>query len=97
DHIKTQGECTAIALDIKGYFDNIDHIVLREKWRKLINDMLPTDQNRIYKVLTSYSYVNKDSLLKTFKGKKLRNEIQPASLFEIIPGDTTIEKFACLK
>ena len=35
DQVRKRGECTAIALDIKGYFDNIDHETLKEKWQTI--------------------------------------------------------------
>lgn len=44
---QTKGGCTAIALDIKGYFDNIDHVVLKEKWVKVWGERLPADQFKI--------------------------------------------------
>lgn len=48
--------CTAIALDISGYFDNIEHKLLKEKWCKILNlRKLPIDQYKIYKSLTKYS------------------------------------------
>ena len=59
--VELKGECTAVCLDIKGYFDNIDHVTLLEKWQKLVGGKLPDDQFRIYKSLTRYNYVNKKS------------------------------------
>ncbi|HEX4850741.1 MAG TPA: hypothetical protein VFV08_08050, partial [Puia sp.] len=33
---QVHGGCTAIALDIKGYFDHIDHTILLDKWVKVL-------------------------------------------------------------
>lgn len=71
------GECSVIALDIKGYFDHIDHSILKEMWCKIIEeDDLPIDQYKVFRSLTKYSYVNYGSFLKHFNInlKKLERE-----------------------
>ena len=99
------GACTAIAIDIKGYFDSIDHKILKKNWCKLLNvDQLSIDQYRIFRSLTEYSYVNKDSILKHFKvnlrKKKRRNETWQ-TLLDLIPdelaGETFLDKFKLLR
>ena len=91
DEIKLRGECTAIAIDIRGYFDSIDHEILKEMWCKVLGiSTLPTDQYRIYRSLTNYSYVNKSSLLKHFKinlEKKRRKKEHWQTLLDLIPDD----------
>ena len=65
--------CTAIALDIKGYFDNIEHNILKTEWGKVLDQSeLPIDQYTIFKSLTKYSYVSKNSILRHF-GINLEN------------------------
>jgi RNA-directed DNA polymerase len=62
-----EGNCAVIALDIKGYFDNIQHKKLKEMWSRVIGeDDLPKDQYHIYRSLTKYSYINLTSFLKAF-------------------------------
>lgn len=62
-----EDECSVIALDIKGYFDNINHSKLKEQWCKIIGqDELPPDQYHVFRSLTKYSYVNYTSYLKHF-------------------------------
>ena len=71
------GECSVIALDIKGYFDYIDHTILKKMWCKIIEeDDLPLDQYKVFRSLTKYSYVNYASFLKHFNVnlKKLEKE-----------------------
>ncbi|MCT1525653.1 antiviral reverse transcriptase Drt2 [Sphingobacterium hotanense] len=83
--MKKEGECTAIALDIKGYFDNIDHSILKEKWCKVISvQHLPIDQYNLFKSLTQYAYVNQASLLKHFK-VDLNKVKQYRTLLDLIP------------
>ncbi|MDX2003283.1 MAG: reverse transcriptase domain-containing protein [Chitinophagales bacterium] len=100
DIIKAKGECSAVALDIKGYFDHIDHNILKAKWSKVIGHKLPDDQLKIYKALTRYSYVNKHSILKKYqinlrKLRKQRNS--PNTLLDIIPGVKDFEKYQQLR
>lgn len=86
-------ETSAIALDIKGYFDHIDHLKLLEKWQKVIDKRLPEDQFNLYKILTKYSYLNCKQILKKYKGIKKRGNVLPVTLMEIIPGIDVKEKF----
>lgn len=97
DEVKRRQNCTAIALDIKGYFDHIDHIILKEKWAKVLGEKLPDDQYKIYKALTQYSYVSKSSILKKYGiiYKKLKKS--PQTLLELIPGSKDYEKFDRLR
>ena len=63
--------CSALALDIKGYFDNIDHSILKNLWMRLIErDSLPEDQYKIFRSITNYSYVNLKSFLNHFNIEK---------------------------
>ena len=97
DEIKLRGECTAIALDIKGYFDSIDHGILKEKWCKVLDiNSLPIDQYKIFRSLTNYSYVNRSSLLKHFSinlEKKLRKKEYWQILLDLIPDDVAGSSF----
>ena len=90
------GECSVIALDIKGYFDHIDHEILKKMWCRVINeDNLPIDQYKLFRSLTKYSYVNYSSFLKHFninlkRLKKKNNRANEASkgyqsLFDLVP------------
>lgn len=97
DTVKAKGECSTIALDIKGYFDHINHKILLEKWQKIIGGQLPEDQFKLYNILTKYSYLNPKKTLNKYKGPKKRDEILPLALLDIIPGKSINEKFKQLK
>lgn len=105
DEIKLRGECTAIAIDIKGYFDSIDHDILKEMWCKVLGiSSLPIDQYKIYRSLTNYSYVNKSSLLKHFDINleiKRRKKEYWQTLLDLIPdelaGSSFREKFDLIR
>lgn len=95
--VKARGACSAIALDIKGYFDHIDHVILKDKWEKVIGGRLPEDQYRIFKSITQYSYVSKRSLLRKYNRKKRRKGKTPPTLLELLPGKLNHEKFQALR
>lgn len=97
DEIKKHRSCSAIALDIRGYFDHIDHIILKEKWAKILGSRLPADQLKLYKALTQYSYVSKNSLLKKYNIKLNKLPRQPKTLLDFIPGNKDYEKFRQLR
>ncbi|UCS93809.1 hypothetical protein KZP23_01875 [Echinicola marina] len=95
-------KCSVITLDIKGYFDHIDHSILKKTWCKVIGEnVLPIDQYKVYRSLTKYSYVNYSSFLKHFNInlKKIEKEQKKKykgkkkvpkgyqSLFDLVPND----------
>lgn len=76
---------SAIALDIKGYFDNIDHYILKAKWSKILGeDELPKDQYKVFRSLTKYSYISKNSLLRHFD-INLKHVGTWSSLLDLVP------------
>jgi RNA-directed DNA polymerase len=83
DYISNKGECVAVALDIKGFFDNLNHEKLKENWLKVINTnereplaKLPKDQFKLFNSLSKYAYVEKTDLLKSLglKDKDIQSQ-----------------------
>jgi len=100
EHIKSRGECTAIALDIKGYFDHIDHKILKENWNKVLKGTIPDDQYKIYKAITRYSYINQSSVFKKYNidlRKLKRLNKYPRTLLDVVPGSQNFEKYQRLR
>jgi RNA-directed DNA polymerase len=107
DYVKAKGTCSAVALDIKGYFDHINHKLLKESWQKVIGGALPEDQYRIYRILTGYSYINKFSFLRKYNQdfRKLKKEARkdakvslPKTLLDcLLPRKKDYDKFKQLK
>lgn len=63
DEIKMRGNCTAIAMDIKGFFDNIDHATLQRgiiKVRKV--SRLEDVDFKIFSRMTRFEWVESDDL-----------------------------------
>lgn len=68
DYIDTKQDCFVLCLDISGFFDNLNHIILKSMWLKLLETKkLPTDHYQVFKSLTNYAYVNKKELYKELK------------------------------
>lgn len=65
----------AIALDIKGFFDELDHKILRDVWLQLLqteenkSQQLPPDHFNVYKNITRFAYVDIVDLFKEFQNK----------------------------
>lgn len=63
NEIKFRGECTALAFDITGFFDNLDHNLLKSAWCKLLEkETLPPDHFNVFKSITRFSKVDKVAL-----------------------------------
>lgn len=59
DEIQQQGNCVAIALDIKGYFENLDHDRIKQNWCDLLGvDRLPPDHFTVFRNITRYHVVD---------------------------------------
>jgi hypothetical protein len=61
--IKERGNCVALAFDIEGFFDNLDHKSLKAQWCRLLKvTKLPEDHYTVFKSLTKFSYVRREKL-----------------------------------
>lgn len=62
--IASRDSCTALVIDIKGFFDNLDHKTLKEKWIHVLGtrNQLPEEHYCIYKSLTKYSFIEKEHI-----------------------------------
>ena len=67
DHVRKLGDCSVLALDITGFFDNLDHDILKKAWCKILNqEKLPKDHYAVYKAITKFSQINRDDIFKYF-------------------------------
>lgn len=52
------GDAGLLLLDVSGFFDNLDHKLLYEKWCRVIDhEELPDDHRAIYKNITNFRYI----------------------------------------
>ena len=67
DYIEVNPACRIIATDVEGFFEHIDHQVLKDIWKKFSTEYrLPNDQYAVYKAITKYSTVDRSKLYQTF-------------------------------
>ncbi|RYD71863.1 MAG: hypothetical protein EOP84_24145, partial [Verrucomicrobiaceae bacterium] len=58
DEVRKRGTCHVICLDVSGFFDNLDHKILKTMMcRVLQTTELPEDWYKIFRRLTSFEYV----------------------------------------
>ena len=60
EYIKLYGDCSVVALDIKAFFDNLDHGILKNQWSELLSEnKLPDDHFAIFRSLTKFATVDR--------------------------------------
>ncbi len=65
--------CSVLKVDIKNFFSNIDHNILKGAWAKLLNQPeLPNDHYNVFKAATRFSYIYLDDL----RVKKIQNGVR---------------------
>ena len=58
--IQRRESCEAIGLDIKGFFDNLDHALVKRAWCDVLSvDRLPADHFNIFRSITKFCIVEK--------------------------------------
>jgi hypothetical protein len=63
EQIRKLGNCCAVALDISGFFESLDHSLLKSIWCDLLNvKKLPDDHYRVFRTITRYAVVEKQSV-----------------------------------
>ena len=71
DAIKTMGDVTVTVVDIKSYFESLDHQRINDVWQKLIGSPLPPDHLAVFSALTKYSIVDVDKLFERLNLEEL--------------------------
>ena len=59
----------AIAFDIKGFFDNLNHKKIKKSWASIIEEPLPKHHYQVFKSITQFSFVKEELLFKLFKNQ----------------------------
>ena len=71
DYMQSQSEMACMLIDIKGFFDNIDHIRLRQALCSVLGvQKLPDEIEHTIENLTIYRFVEEDKLFKELKRLK---------------------------
>lgn len=73
DHIRKackKNEQTIIIGDIKSFFDNLDHKLLKIAWKEIsCIDSLPNDEYSVFKNVTRYAYVHAQELFNIYRSQ----------------------------
>lgn len=65
DFVKEKKDCLTIALDIEGFYDNIDHYLLKKQWSFVLSkNILPDDHYKVFRSITKFSWVDLEVLKK---------------------------------
>jgi hypothetical protein len=64
DFIRVQKNCTVTVVDIKSYFESLDHVRILAMWEKLLEAPLPADHLAVFNAVTRYSIVDVEQLFK---------------------------------
>lgn len=79
DYISNQDECVVITQDIEGFFDNLNHILLKQKICEVNNtNKLDESLYKIFRSLTAFKYIEYDDFNKhklTIKNRSNRYAI----------------------
>jgi hypothetical protein len=60
----------AITFDIKSFFDNLNHKLIKDSWKRLLNyEELPDDHYNVFRNITKFSYVEIYDLFDEFKNE----------------------------
>ncbi|MGP4712877.1 MULTISPECIES: antiviral reverse transcriptase Drt2 [unclassified Psychrobacter] len=63
DEVKKYESCLVIAMDIKSFFDHLDHNLIKKQWKTILGvDELPKDHYKVFKAITKYSEVERSSI-----------------------------------
>jgi RNA-directed DNA polymerase len=91
-------ECVALAFDLSSYFDSLDHNILKKQWCKVLGkDRLPKDHYTIFKMLTNYSFIDKEYLDIRFPSPinakyPMHRICEPAQFREMVQNGQVIQK-----
>ncbi len=93
--------CVVLCFDVTGFYDNLNHNILKERIKKVMNmTSLPDDLYKVFRYVTSYSNISRENLnaVPKFQERmKNKRNIPIATIQEIkeenIKIDTNVNKF----
>ena len=65
-------EVAIITFDIKGFFDNLDHRIIKRTWKQTMGyEDMPCDEYAVYRSVTKYCYIQEQAIFDLCKDKIL--------------------------
>ena len=85
DEMLKRGEYDCMMLDVKGFFDNLDHKVLWDIWDAMLPDGFKAnpDQQLIYDRITTYRYLNNYEAVRALKLNKRKYLFRDKGCFRL--------------
>lgn len=93
--IQSYQRCVVLAFDVSSFFDILDHNIIKEKWLEVIRQSnnyaeLPKHHFKVFKSITSYSYVDRDEVYDLFEisrhnPKNISRSIKKEIQYKTIP------------
>lgn len=62
--VKSKGDCIVTVVDIKSYFESLDHLRIKYVWETLLGQEMPPDHLAVFRAITNYSVVDYDKVVK---------------------------------
>lgn len=73
EYISSCGDCDVVAMDVKGFFDALDHKHLKHSWSRLLKRTdLPNDHYKVFRSVTNDSAITLPTLRDIFGGSVAR-------------------------
>ncbi|MBB6506852.1 hypothetical protein F4695_000171 [Rhizobium soli] len=63
-YVRDLGDCIVTVVDIKSYFESLDHKRIKDVWELLLGRGLPSDHLAVFNSITKYSIVDLEALSK---------------------------------
>lgn len=71
DFIGKKKDCVTLNFDIKGFYDSLDHSILKKVWKEILGQSdLAADHYNVYKSVTNFAHVRLGEFRKIFKSKE---------------------------
>lgn len=93
--VRSQSSCVALCFDITGFFDNLDHSILKSRLKSILDvSHLPADWYAIFRHVTKFSSISRASLSanQEFKKRIAQDTKAPiATISEVLAAGIDIE------
>jgi sulfur relay (sulfurtransferase) DsrF/TusC family protein len=82
DIIKNRKECAVLCLDVKKFFNCLDHVYLKKMWVNLLKvEKLSRSDFKIFKSITNYAYIDKVDIFKALNINFWQNKKDPINRY----------------
>ena len=72
ERLKKEREVAVITFDIQSFFDNLNHKILKNNWKRILGvDSFSKDQYNVFKNVVNYAYVDDLAVFNLFKSQIL--------------------------